>query len=375
MKDLIRNISIINRYIQKYLDINLKQYDIGSGQFSFLLAIYENEMLTMQELNNILGLDKATVNKSIKKLIDLGYVDIKVDQDDKRVKRVITTNKTNIIINDLYKIRNNCYQLLTQNDKNIDLIIEKLANKSNDYLSSVEDNYDIKIAGLNKLSLLDYPNELSSIVFTSGCNFRCPFCHNKELVFVPENINYYDVDKIYKFLNKRKNVLKAITISGGEPTLQQGLLDFMRKIKSMGYKIKLDTNGYNCDYLENILNSGYIDYVAMDIKNSKDKYAFTCGMENNNFDISKIEKSIELIKQSGIDYEFRTTVVDELHEVEDFYKIAEWIGKVKRYSIQYFKNGDNVIDNNFTSPSEDKIMRIKEVILQISDEVMVKGGE
>ena len=168
----------------------------------------------------------------------------------------------------------------------------------------------IKFHGLNKLSLVDYPEHMSAILFTGYCNFRCPFCHNSSLVLDPESQGVLDNDEILSFLRKRKNMLDGVVITGGEPTVHEDLLDFIKQVKELGYLVKLDTNGALPSRLASLIDSGCIDYIAMDIKNSLDAYPVTIGVSG--FDTGVIETSVRMIKESGIDYEFRTTVLSHL---------------------------------------------------------------
>lgn len=196
------------------------------------------------------------------------------------------------------------------------------------------------IAGLNKTTLLDYPGRVAATVFAGGCNFRCPFCHNAGLVLTPSSAETYSEEDVFSFLSKRKNVLQGVCITGGEPTLQADLPEFIAKIKKLGYAVKLDTNGYKPEVLRDLLAAGLLDYVAMDIKNCLSKYEFTTGVES---DVEKIKASVELLKSSGIDYEFRTTVVKEFHSREDLLQIGQWIKGCPKYYLQQFVESDNII--------------------------------
>lgn len=197
------------------------------------------------------------------------------------------------------------------------------------------------ILGLNKTTLLDYPGRVAATVFTGGCNFRCPFCHNGNLVLKPALQEAYSEEEVLSFLEKRRNLLKGVCITGGEPTLQADLVEFILKIKNLGYAVKLDTNGYEPAVLKELLLKGLLDYVAMDVKNCPEKYERTAGKEN--FRIEKIEKSMALLKKSEIDYEFRTTVVRELHEKDDILKIGEWIAGCPHYFLQQYQDNENVM--------------------------------
>lgn len=197
------------------------------------------------------------------------------------------------------------------------------------------------IAGLNKTTLLDYPGRVAATVFTGGCNFRCPFCHNGDLVIKPSSLEMISEEEVLSFLNKRKNVLKGVCITGGEPTLQADLQDFISKIKEIGYQVKLDTNGSYPEVLRGLLERELIDYVAMDIKNCKGKYALTVGCVD--LSIERIEESVGLLMSAGIPYEFRTTVVKELHTPEDILEIGKWIAGCPNYFLQQYAENEKEI--------------------------------
>lgn len=190
----------------------------------------------------------------------------------------------------------------------------------------------ILIGGLQKSSLIDYPTHISAIIFTQGCNFRCPYCHNPELIF-EESHTIESTRAVLNFLQKRIGKLDGVVISGGEPTLQKHLPDFIKQIKDMGFRVKLDTNGTNPEMLKRLINEKLIDYVAMDIKAPIEKYSqVTCTKVNT----KDILKSIEILKNSQIDYEFRTTVVKSQLFAEDFEKIAQMIKGCEKYYLQRF---------------------------------------
>ncbi len=374
MNSLLLDISTLYRESQKYLDRHLKSFSLGAGQFLFILAINENEGLTMQELTQSGNFDKGTTSKTIQKLEEEGYIVVKNDEIDRRIKRLYTSDKALAIMSDLYQIRKNCCDnlLLGLNRKTTLNNVKTMTENTRLFIN--QSDASLKLGGLQKISLVDYPNEVACTVFTSGCNFKCPFCHNKDLVFVPTTTIYYDESEILNYLGKRKGVLGAVCISGGEPCLQNALMEFIITIKKMGYKVKLDTNGYYPEHLATLIQSGYIDYVAMDIKNCKEKYAQTIGLDPSSFDISKIEASIELIKNSGIDYEFRTTVVNELHGLEDIEQISIWIKDARQYYLQIFKESENVIAEGFSSPSEEFMHSAKIIAHKNVVNTSIRGG-
>ena len=192
----------------------------------------------------------------------------------------------------------------------------------------------MNICGLQKTSIIDFSPHVCCVIFLGGCNFRCGFCHNPELVFELDENQRLSQKEIFDFLKRRKGWLDAVCITGGEPTLNKDLPEFILAIKKLGYKVKLDSNGTNPQMLEGLFSKELVDYVAMDIKSSLDKYN---SVVNSFVDQAKIKKSVSLIMNSGIDYEFRTTVVPELHTKEDFIKMAQWIKGAKRFVLQQFR--------------------------------------
>lgn len=227
------------------------------------------------------------------------------------------------------------------------------------------------IYGLQKVTLLDYPQKVACTVFTAGCNFRCPFCHNKRLVTgIPEDVAISG-DDFFDFLEKRKGVLDGVCITGGEPLLQPDIEKFLEMIKGKGYLVKLDTNGSFAPSLKNLVSKGLVDYVAMDIKNSIDMYADTVGLDI--YPIKDIEESIDFLLNGPIPYEFRTTVVKEFHKKENFYKIAQWIKSPERYFLQGFVASDNVIRCGLTGYSNEELEEFAEILREKMPFVGIRG--
>lgn len=228
-------------------------------------------------------------------------------------------------------------------------------------------------AGLQKISLVDYEGKVACTLFTAGCNFRCPFCHNSDLVIYAKNVNYIPFNDILDYLNKRKGMLDAVVISGGEPTLMPDLKEKLHEIKKLGYKIKLDTNGRDPDLIKELVDLNLIDYVAMDIKNSISGYSKTIGLEN--YDTSKILESINYLLSGAVDYEFRTTLVREFHRDEDIKNIAKMIQGAKRYYLQEFKNSGHCIDSSLHEVPLSDAIRFKSILLPYIKEVYLRGYE
>ena len=213
----------------------------------------------------------------------------------------------------------------------------------------------MKVTGIQKLTLLDYPGVVACTVFTAGCNFRCPFCHNAMLV-LPEQIDDECLtdDEVFGFLKKRRGVLDGVAVTGGEPRLHADMPSFLARGKELGYKIKLDTNGSNPELLSEIVKNKLVDRVAMDIKNAPEEYARTIGLKS--FDIAPVERSKEMLLRGDIDYEFRTTVVKGIHTKESLIGAAKWIEGAKEYYLQQFKDSGNLILPDGLSAYDEKQM-------------------
>lgn len=208
------------------------------------------------------------------------------------------------------------------------------------------------IAGLQKLTLLDYPGKMAATIFTQGCNFRCPFCYNSSLLGSSAAENPISEAELLAFLQKRRGMLDAVCISGGEPLLHQDIASLIEKIKELGYLVKLDTNGSRPQQMQQLVEQGLLDYIAMDIKNAKNRYAETAGVSG--MGLEAIEKSVDYLLQGNIDYEFRTTIVKELHTPQDIVSIAKWLQGAKKYYLQSFRaEGDVLIDGLHACSSEE----------------------
>ncbi|MBE7057293.1 MAG: anaerobic ribonucleoside-triphosphate reductase activating protein [Ruminococcaceae bacterium] len=220
----------------------------------------------------------------------------------------------------------------------------------------------MKIYGLQKLTLLDYPGLVACTIFTGGCNFRCPFCHNALLVTrLEESKNgVMEEEEVLSFLKKRVGLLDGVCITGGEPLMQKDLTQFIEKVRLLGFKIKLDTNGSYPEKLKELLEKGLLDYVAMDIKNSPDRYAETCGLDI--FNVEHIKESVEILKNSGVNHEFRTTVVKEFHDRKSFEDVGKWLSGEDKYYIQNFKDSGNLIKEGLRGFSKDELNEFLSVV-------------
>lgn len=215
----------------------------------------------------------------------------------------------------------------------------------------------MRIDGLQTLTLLDYPGKVACTVFTSGCNMRCPFCHNASLV-CGEVPPFMEKEEFFAFLKKRTGVLDGVCVTGGEPLLQEGLIPFLLEVKEKGFTTKLDTNGLLHDRLRAVVEAGAVDYVAMDIKNCKARYAETTGVPG--LDLAPIEKSVQFLMEGKVDYEFRTTVVKELHNKADFGEIGQWLKGAKRYFLQSFKDSGDILSPGLSPMEKADLLEIRD---------------
>ncbi|MBR5869040.1 MAG: anaerobic ribonucleoside-triphosphate reductase activating protein [Clostridia bacterium] len=228
----------------------------------------------------------------------------------------------------------------------------------------------MKLAGMQKLTLLDFPGKTACTLFTPGCNLRCPFCHNASLVTHIDPASILSPDEVLSFLKKRQGLLEGVCITGGEPLLQSDILPFMKDIKALGYAIKLDTNGTNPHLLRTVLEAGVVDYVAMDIKSSPERYSLVSGMP---VDMEAIRSSVALLIGGTTPYEFRTTVVKGLHLVDDFPSIGELIRGAGHYYIQNFVDSGDLIQPGFTAFSKEELEEFMKIVAPFVQKVALRG--
>lgn len=226
------------------------------------------------------------------------------------------------------------------------------------------------ICGIQKLTLLDYPGKVACTIYTGGCNFRCPFCHNADLVTGKPEVTVTG-EEIFRFLRKRQGLLDGVCISGGEPLLQPDLEDFIRGVRSLGYSVKLDTNGSMPDKLESLAEKGLLDYVAMDLKNAPEHYGRTIGAET--YDVGNIDRSIRFLMGGEIPYEFRTTVVREFHQKADFEEMGRWIEGADQYFLQQFMDSGHVIAPGLHAYDEKILFQALEIVKKYVKTAQIRG--
>lgn len=227
------------------------------------------------------------------------------------------------------------------------------------------------ICGLQKLAMVDYPGKLAATVFTGGCNLRCPFCHNALLVTRLDETPPLSEKEVLSFLSARRGLLDGVVLSGGEPLLQPDAADFLRSVRRLGFSVKLDTNGCYPDRLAAVLEEGLVDYVAMDIKNSLEKYALTSG--TSALDTAPIQESANILRRSGVFYELRTTLVRELHTGEDLLSVGRWLEGAPRYYLQNFVDSGNLIETGYHGFTPQELQGFATLVRPFFGRVEVRG--
>ena len=229
----------------------------------------------------------------------------------------------------------------------------------------------MKIYGLNKTTLLDYPGRVAATIFLGGCNFRCPFCQNSSLVLNPSSQPELSVTEVLSFLKKRQGILEGVCVTGGEPTLSPDLPEFLAEIRALGYPVKLDTNGTRPDLLKELAGEGLIQMAAVDIKACPANYPSLCGLLHP--DLDAIKETVDFLINGTLDYEFRTTVVKELHSEQDFVAIGKWLSGAKAYYLQAYRDSEEVLQPGFSSFSYKELEHFRQILMRIIPLVELRG--
>ena len=229
----------------------------------------------------------------------------------------------------------------------------------------------MKFYGMQKMTLLDYPGYVACTLFTGGCNFRCPFCHNALLVLDLDENYTIPEEEVLAFLKKRQGLLDGVCVTGGEPLINKDIGYFLSKVKELGFKIKLDTNGTNPALLKELVSQNLVDYVAVDIKNSPEKYAETVGLKS--FDMSTINETVNFLMSGSVDYEFRTTVTKQFHTEKSMEEAARFIRGAKRYFLQNFVDSGNLIGSGITGQSKEEMEKLLAVVKKYVPDSCLRG--
>lgn len=362
------HLSVLYRNTQKFFDRAMEEYGIGWGQLLFLFFINENEGCTMQEVTRISEVDKGTTTKAISKLSEEGYVEVRQDTEDKRIRRVYTTEKAVSIMNTLYTLRSEYRNQVFRGmeDTDFESEMQQICERSRS-LSS--DHSSLRIARIQKFSLKAYPGKTACVVYLAGCNLKCPYCYEKDLVFVPENMQYVPEEEVLSYLEERKNELEGVVLTGGEPCLQESLLPFLRKIKEMGYSLRLETNGCYTQVLKQCIQEELVDQYVMDYKAGKRKMSFLTGIGSNS-----VQESLQLLKDSGVDYEVVTTLIREIHTHAEMEKMARELVDVKHYVLRNYEDRESVISRIYHPLSEKEMKDRWNTVRRYIPDVRIEKG-
>lgn len=372
--DLLMDISILYRSTQKYYDKKLMSLDLTYAQLPILIAIYENEGISMQAIASDGGYDKGTITKNVQKLVSLGYVEVRSSLKDKRAKELYTTDKAKQMMNKIYGIRREWWKHIIKT-----LPKEKLDEFSKLYGDMAEnakvyadkDDDLIQFFAHKKVSLNDFQDKVSTTLYTAGCNFRCPHCSKTNLIFLHENQVELSLEDIKAYLEKRKKILDAVCFMEPEPLMHKKLKPFLEYVKSLGYLVKIQTNGSYPERLKEWVELGLIDYVCLDIKNAPSLYGQTIGIAS--YDIGPVEKTLNYLRSNFVDYEISTTLVKEFHTLESIHEMACWLKGVRNLVFSSYQKNNEGIRKDLHGFSTQEMVEIKKEFKKYIEHVEIKG--
>ena len=369
--DLLMDISILYRSTQKYYDRKLANLSLTYAQLPILIAIYEEEGISLQKIASEGGYDKGTITKNVQKLVSLGYVVVKSSLKDKRAKELYTTDKTKTVMNQIYGIRRNWWKHIIQSipPKKIEefsYFYEDMAENAKVFAD--KDEEQIQFFEHQKVDLNFYTDKVSTTLSTAGCNFRCRHCTRRHLIFLNENTLELDLEDIKSFLEKRKDLYDAVCIREPEPLMHENLASFLRYVKDLGYLVKIQTNGSYPERLCNWIDQGLIDFVTIDIKNAPSLYGETIGIPN--FDVQVIENSLNIVKAKKIDYEVNITLIKEFHDDQSLLEMAKWLKGVKKITLTTYPAN---ISDEFHGFERKDMQRAIEIFKPFVENIELKG--
>lgn len=367
--------SVLYRCNQKYFDKAFLSYGLVYSQFIFLASIFESEGMMMNELAQDGAFDKGTITKSLQKLEEMGLVKIVDSKKDKRAKELYTTQKARNIMPKLYAYRDEWLSFIASDvdPESMEIyknVLDKMVKKAKDYESTVLVSDQVKIYGFEKLSLNSYPGKIAATIYTGGCNFRCPSCNKKDLVFMNSDEYEVSIRDVLSYLNDRKNVLEGICLTGGEPLIHEGIIDFLRALKKTGLSIRLNTNGSNFNKLKEIIDEGLVDYVSLSFMNSKYLYPKSVGIINYKFD--ELEKTINYLKEGYVDYEFVMTLVRQYHSQTDFNRIGNLLKGINKLILKNYKSNEGSIEPGLSGLEDEELLKIKDILSLYIKDVEIK---
>ena len=371
--DLLLDISILYRSTQKYYDQMLQSVSLTYAQLPILILIYENEGISQQRVATEGSYDKGTITKQVQKLEEMGYIRVQPSQKDKRAKELYTTSKARQIMSKVYAIRTSWWQHISASIPQEDMdsfstFYKNMAVSAREFAQA--DLSEILFFEQQNISLESYPGKVSTVLSTGGCNFRCPFCNCSHLVFLKENTKSIQESQILQYLTRRKGLLNAVVIKGGEPLMHPELLPFLKKVKALNYDVKLETNGSYSALLKELIDQNLVDEVLFHIKNTKDKYGETIGLKD--YDIKEVQSSIDCLQKTKKSITFVFTPIQELHTMEDLLAMARWIQPAQKLELHTYQEKETVIQEGFHGYSPEALKQAQEKIQEIIPNVVIR---
>ncbi|MBM6831928.1 anaerobic ribonucleoside-triphosphate reductase activating protein [Faecalicoccus acidiformans] len=373
--DLLLDISILYRSTQKYYDKMLQSLSLTYAQLPILILIYEHEGISLQQIAYEGGYDKGTITKQVQKLQETGYIRVQSSKRDKRAKELYTTQKARSIMNKIYGIRASWWQHISASIPEEDM--QKFSTFYKTMVVSArefaqKDQEDIVFFDHQKLNVEIDPGKMSTIVWTGGCNFRCPFCDRSQFIFLKEDSRVITGAKILQYLKKRQNVLDQLVITGGEPLMHAQLDPFLREAKKMGYQIRIEINGSYPQHLQDLIKAKLVDQVVMSLKNTPEKYGQSIGVDQT--EIQKIQRSVDILLHCDLDVRFTILPIKEFHSQKDLIEMISWLKDAASIELRTYHESMESIQKDLHGYTYQELQSLLPKLQEITPNIKLKGG-
>ena len=373
--DLLLDISILYRSTQKYYDKMLQSLSLTYAQLPILILIYEHEGISLQQIAYEGGYDKGTITKQVQKLQEMGYIRVQSSQRDKRAKELYTTQNARSIMNKIYGIRASWWQHISasipENDmQKFSTFYKTMVVSAREFAQ--KDQEEIVFFDHQKLNIEIDPGKMSTIVWTGGCNFRCPFCERSRFIFLKEDSRVITGTKILQYLQERQNVLDQLVITGGEPLMHPELDSFLKEAKALGYQIRIETNGSYPQHLEDLIQNHRVDQVVMSLKNTPEEYGQSIGLDQA--EIQKIQRSVDILLHCDLDVRFVIVPIKEFHGQEDLIQMITWIKDAPCIELHSYQESMTPIQEGLHGYTHQELQSLLPQLQEITPNIKIKGG-
>lgn len=373
--DLLLDISILYRSTQKYYDKMLQSLSLTYAQLPILILIYEHEGISLQQIAYEGGYDKGTITKQVQKLQEMGYIRVQSSQRDKRAKELYTTQNARSIMNKIYGIRASWWQHISasipENDmQKFSTFYKTMVVSAREFAQ--KDQEEIVFFDHQKLNIEIDPGKMSTIVWTGGCNFRCPFCERSRFIFLKEDSRVITGTKILQYLEERQNVLDQLVITGGEPLMHPELDSFLKEAKALGYQIRIESNGSYPQHLEDLIRNHRVDQVVMSLKNTPEKYGQSIGLDQA--EIQKIQRSVDILLHCDLDVRFVIVPIKEFHGQEDLIQMITWIKDAPCIELHSYQESMTPIQEGLHGYTHQELQSLLPQLQEITPNIKIKGG-